>query len=52
VRATRATSVVIAEVYTLSLGVLVRRCHFEEIALGTLVKNFAMVSVTSTELSL
>jgi len=34
VRATRATSIVIAQAYTLSLGALVRRCHFEEVALG------------------
>ena len=34
VRTARATSIVIAEAYTLSLGTLLRRCHFAEVALG------------------
>ncbi len=49
-RATRATSVVIARAYTLSLRALVRRCHFEEVTLRVLVEEtFTIVSVTSTE---
>ena len=48
-RATRATSIVIAQAYTLSFGALVRRCHFEEVALGIVVA-FALVSVTSSDL--
>jgi len=47
VRTARATSIVIAEAHTLSLGALLRRCHFEEVALGEVIE-FAMVSVTST----
>jgi hypothetical protein len=52
VRATRATSIVIVEAYTLSLAALMRRCHFEEVALRKSLKTFAMVSMTSTHLPL
>jgi hypothetical protein len=48
VRATRATSSIIAEGYTLSFGVLVGKCHFEEVALVMVLKTFAMAAVTST----
>ena len=49
VRATRATSNIIAEGYTLSFGgVLVGKCHFEEVALVMVLKTFAMAAVTST----
>jgi hypothetical protein len=47
VRATRATRSIIAEGYTLSFGLLVGKCHFEEVALVMVLKTFA-AAVTST----
>jgi hypothetical protein len=48
VRATRATINIITEGYTLSFERLVGKCHFEEVALGMVLKTFAMAAVTST----
>jgi hypothetical protein len=48
VRATRATSSIIAEGCTLSFGLLVGKCHFEEDALVMVLETFAMAAVTST----
>jgi hypothetical protein len=52
VRATRATRSIIAEGYTLSFGLLVGKCHFEEVALRDAVEDFAMTAVTSIMRSL
>ena len=39
VRAIRATSSIIAEGYTLSFGLLVGKCHFEEVAFSDAVED-------------
>jgi hypothetical protein len=42
VRATRATSNIITEGYTLSFERLEGKCHFEEVALVMVLKTFAI----------